>query len=208
MKKQKTSEERLMELIDNPAMIQRAGKKKKQKSKLKLLFSSKFFTKENILKRLTLRNLNKTFFCFSVLVSVAFIVSLNSNRQFYDKKFHSISVVNPLLSPSSIRVKRLAVDFNESKQLSAERSIFSSAEKGFKSDQVTNDFANAAADITDISLVGVVWAGDQSQVLIEDNDLKTTFILSVGDKIKKFIVKEIMQDRAILFDGKSEYVFK
>lgn len=59
-------------------------------------------------------------------------------------------------------------------------------------------------DISTLKLVGILWSSNP-QAMIEDTEIKKTYILNSGDQIDRWKVRKIYNDKVVLIDEKDEW---
>ncbi|MCK5581854.1 MAG: hypothetical protein KAJ18_11345 [Candidatus Omnitrophica bacterium] len=211
-----TSEDKLLKIIESP----RAAKKKSFFSfggntgltqRVQIL-DPLFWRKENLVKLLNLRVLNKALVVGTVILTVFFIIDFLYQGTTLSGRFEDILTAGSKTKIPTKKGPELKVSLQESLHEARKRNIFSFAPpeevipeegEGYYEEGGPGD----SSVLEDYQLVGVIWSARNPQVIIEDSAART-HLLGVGDAIDELTVKEIQKDQVILSKDNNEWVLR
>lgn len=190
-------EERLLKIIENPMSAKSAGSVALNKPvdgapRNILALAKRFNIGVDFFKRLGLRRINIIVAAVAVIVTLVWLIDFfTMNRALKVRE----SKIKPAADDSAKEVdssKAAKMPTHEMIAAAKKRNIFTSSPTVPEAVMLQDSQA-----IADLKLVGIIWS-DNPQAMIEDTKGQKTYLLSTGDKIGKFKVKQILRDKAII----------
>jgi len=189
----KTPEERIMELIDNPSMKKRARKEAASTMfGLTAVFASLKFKWNRLLSLWALRNINKALVVVCFGATVFFFGSLRQADHSYDRRLSTL-----LTAGEDIRSAMVGLPAR-----SVVKSDLIAAGKVLGGGAGTSSESSDVGRLKKIILVGVLTERGTRRAVLEDQEEKTTVIVSAGDRYGEYRV-EAVSDDAVTFSGAS-----
>jgi len=201
MKKEKiTPEEKLLKIIENPQIdkqrISVTAIKRKIFNPASLISSIKGIRIDrNLIRRLNINAANKIAVVLCVLISIFWIYdSLNTDAAL-KRRFEAMSKVTNVREPAEEAPSVPEVALNDLLARSKTRNIFTLIPAGAQVEK--------SADLSGVKLVGILWS-DNPQAMIEDTKEKKTSLLSAGDSVGNFKIKDILKNKVVIMDENLE----
>jgi hypothetical protein len=197
-KERLTPEEKLLKVIESPHRLKARPFKRRMKRAFPHLIGD-FFKRVRIdFRKLKLKTVNKMLVNICVLVTGFFIWDFVRVKASLDKRFQNVTDVSDMAGFKVIGTNLFKESLDDAIAYSNEKNIFS-----FSKEQPSTETAVSPVE-NNYRLVAVIWA-DNPQVMVEDIKDQRTYLLSVGDKIGDFVVKEILRDGVVLEGENKEW---
>lgn len=190
-----TSEEKLLHVIEKPEEI---GKLKLSKK----INSLKNIDYAMLLKKITLRGVNKALICVGSIMVILFILYFGNEERIMQKRFVTLQEGSGA-DAIDLRTRRDSIP-KLSEYLSESRKNNPFGVLPVVKTERAKQEENEAFNLT---LVGIIWS-DTPQAIIENSASKNTYLVNEGDSIDKFEVGQITREEVKLISKNGEKILK
>lgn len=194
---QKTTDERLMELIDNPSMLKRVNKES-AKTSLADMFS--FARLQNLIKKyiadFDVISANRAAFAVACFITVIFILFWHYTGISYARRLAGLESSGASHYSSLEGRQKLHIINSQDAQM---RDIFAVGQSGPADGIKSAPSGGAMEESFGFKLVGIVWTTRAYEAILEDKTTGETIVLGAGDKYKDIKMESVSEDRAVIF---------
>ncbi|MFH1460104.1 MAG: hypothetical protein ABIG64_07025 [Candidatus Omnitrophota bacterium] len=211
----RTSEDRLLEIIENPATplkkVPRSYSKSGIKQQINLLLKRIPLKKETLLKLLNFQVLNKILIFICVSLTIFFVVDFQRTKINLEKNLKNQDINAQSLYIQQAQDNILPVDFNKMIEYANMRNIFTfllpvkHVETG---EDVSQEYQELSKLIANFVLVGIIWSEENPQAIIEDKKTERTYLIEAGSKLEEFDVQKVFSDSVVVSVGENEWTIK
>lgn len=193
---QRTPEERLLDLIDNPALRRRVRQGEgRPLFDIKALFVWFSAVRAKIVSLWGLRTLNKAVFALGAVSTALLVAYAAMTASLQTRRFESLTAISAAKIPDADipAMSDAAVRDAFSGRLSSGGSF------------VREDADTVPARLKQLRLVGVVETAQGRQAVVEDAQQGRSVMLSSGDEYASFTVASVFADAVVMTDGSSSW---
>jgi len=197
-----TSEDKLLAVIENHAAAENKKKSSENSN------NKKFAWKEKFPELLKPRILNKVFAGLCLCITLYFVFDFyHRNTQL---KNHFVKIRQDTGRKAVVKQDdpALNVDIQKSLGLAERRNIFFLILPEEKKPGRTKMAIDISKLLDNLEVVGIIWAGKNSQVMVEDKKENKTYLLRQGDNINKFRIKRINKDSVVVEREGKEWMIR
>ena len=201
-----TPEEKLLKIIENPddhkdsyrgavQEVKDGSLAKKGQALFKNILSGKQFS-----FKFTLHSLNRIFIFLAAFLTLFLIFDFTKDRVSSKKKFALITKPPIASEKEELQESLPSVNLSASIKVAKKKNIFDLAPA--KAEPVTKKKVEKDK-ASNLKLVGILWSRNP-QAMIENSQDKQTYILNAGDKVARWKVKKIYNDKVVLMGSDGE----
>ncbi len=199
-----TPEEKLLKLIENPAVEMKEAKQKRNKFRFsfkaifRLPFKKIASTKERFKPVfINLKIINQLLIIVCIILAVYLSYDLSANQPNIDKFLALALKVSEKHAPKDITSQISLLNLSEYLSEARKRDIFHFIPIKKEEQQVPKAKETLANLAKEIKLVGIIWSS-KPQAMIEDKKQNKTILANPGDSMGGIKIKQILRDKVIL----------
>jgi len=211
----RTSEDRLLDIIENPTLplkkvprrIVRGG----ISQKISELIQRIPLKKETLVKLLNVQVVNNVAIFICISLTIFFVIDFQVLKISLEKKIKNQNIDTQSLYLNQNKGNFLPVNISKMNEYAQMRNVFSfiaPAKEEDHGEDFSQQYQELSKFIKNLSLVGIIWAEESPQAIIEDKKTERTHLVAEGDKLEEFEVKKVFSDSVILSAEEKEWTIK